>query len=170
MADDKGWGHADIQLLVRSELIGDKLTGSVGDWLQTLDEEAGDAWDKLHDSTHLYAEAKCGGDIVYKLLAVLACQTAYDDAYDDTKEERLAEETELLLHSLRVDMHLVYAGDIVKTLVYDNSERHETLTEWLGDGDAFHAWIELLETLGGKVGKDKRDDIADNGGEESPPY
>ena len=78
------------------------------------------------------------------------------------------QKTELLLHTLRVNLYLVDAGDIVKHLVDDYCKRHEALAEWLWNRDAIHAGIELLETLGCDVGKYQGDDVADDCCEESP--
>ena len=168
VTDDECRRHADVQFLVCTELLGDKLARGLRDRLQTLDEEGCDARDKLHDGTHLDAQSECGRNLVDEFGGVLASQTADDDADDDTEEERFAEETELLLHALRVDVNLVDARYVVQCLVDDDGEGHEALAERLWDGDAVHAFVEALELLGGEVGKHEGDDVADDGSEEAP--
>ena len=56
------------QLLVSAEFLCDELTCSVRYRFQTLNEEACDAWDKLHHRTHLDAESESCRNIVNKFL------------------------------------------------------------------------------------------------------
>ena len=168
MSDDEGRGHTDIEFLISSELLGDEFACGFGDRLETFDEEACDAWDEFHDGTHLDTESEGGRDVVDEFLSVLASEASDDNADDDTEEERFAEEAEALLHSLCIDVELIEARNTVEHLTNTDGDRREALTERLWDGYAFHAGIEFLELLGGHVGKDEGDDIADDGGEEAP--
>ena len=168
MTDDQSGRHADIELLVGAELLGDEFARGLRDGLQALDEERGDAGDEFHHGAHLDAQTQSGGNVVHHSLPALAGQTADDDADEHTQEERFAEEAELLLHALRVDVHLVDAGHVVEHLVDGDGKRHEALTEGLGDADALHAGIEFLEAFGAHVGQHEGDDVAHDGGEEAP--
>ncbi len=168
MPDDECRGHADIELLVGSEFLGYEFACSLGDRLETFDEESGDAWDEFHDGSHLDTQSEGGRDVVDEFLCVLACEASDDDADDDTEEERFSEESESFFHPLSIDVELVEARNTVEHLAYADGDRCEALTERLRDGYAFHARIEFLEFLGGHVCKDEGDDIADDGGEEAP--
>lgn len=56
------------------------------------------------------------------------------------------------LHALCVDIQFVKARNQVECLVNQQGERHESLAERLGDGDAVHFVIELLE-LRSRIGR-----------------
>ena len=45
----------------------------------------------------------------------------------------------------------------------------ETCAERLGNGDTLHLVVESLEFVGGIVGHNQGNDVADNSGEETPP-
>ena len=168
MSDDESRGHTDVELLVSSEFLCDEFARGFRDRLETFNEESCDAWDEFHDSTHLDTESEGCRDVVDEFLSVLASEASDDNTDDDTEEERFSEESELLLHSLCIDVELIEAWNAVEHLTNADGDRREALTERLWDGYAFHAWIEFLELLGGHVGKDEGDDIADDGGEETP--
>ena len=90
MPDDEGRGHADIELLVGSELLGYEFACSLGDRFETFDEESGDAWDEFHDGTHLDTETEGGRDVVDEFLRILAGEASDENTDDDTEEERFA--------------------------------------------------------------------------------
>ena len=168
MSDDESWRHTDIEFLVFAEFGSDEALGGFSNWLQTFNEEAGDAWDEFHHGTHLDANLQGLRNVGYHFVPVFAGQTADDDADEHTQEQWFAKKTELLLHTLRVNLNFVDARDVVKHLVDDHSKRHKALAEWLWNRNAIHARIELLETLGRDVGKYQGDDVADDSGKESP--
>ena len=131
MSDDESWRHADVEFLVFAEFGSDEALGGFCNRFQTFNEEAGDAWDEFHHGTHLDANLQGLRDVGNHFVPVFAGQAADDDADEHTQEQWFAEEAELLLHALRVNLYLVDAGDIVKHLVDDYSKRHEALAEWL---------------------------------------
>lgn len=107
MTNDKSGAHANVKFLVSAKLLGHKRSGRLRDRLKSLDEEAGDARDELHDRTHLDAEAESRGNIVNELLHIGAREASNNNANYDTEEKGFAKEAELLLHALGVYINLI---------------------------------------------------------------
>ena len=65
--------------------------------------------------------------------------------------------------------NFVKTGDFVQCFIDDYGKWNETCAERLGNGDTLHLVVESLEFVGGIVGHNQGNDVADNSGEETPP-
>ena len=161
MTDHQCRTHTDIQTGTLLELACNHRFCCIRDRKQTLDKQTGNTRDQLHYGTHLYSQHQ-------HFRQVITGQSTDTAADHNTEEKRLSHQTELLFHSFRVDIDLVYAGDFVEALVDGPGKRHEACTEGLRNRDSVHFVIELLELGRCKIGDNQRNDVADNRSEESP--
>ena len=92
--------HTDVKLFLSSELLGYEFTCRLTYRFQSFNEQRCDTGDKLHHRTHLYSKSESGRNLVYQLVPVLTSETSYDDTDNHSEYQRLAEDTEFLLHSL----------------------------------------------------------------------
>ena len=168
VADDQGRTHADVQTGILTEFAGYHLARGIGNGAQTFDEQSRDARNQLHDGSHLDTQSEDTRNAVHQFLPVLAGQCADAASHQYAEEERFAQDAEFLLHALRVDIQFVEPRNQVERLVDEDGERHEPLAERLRDGDAVHLIIEFLEFGSRIVGGYQRQDITDDGSEETP--
>ncbi len=130
------------------------------DRFQTVNEERCDARYKLHYCTH--------GDTEEQYLLDIEFGSHTDKGtHDNTQDKRLTQYTELLLQSVCVNVEFGETGNHVEHLVYEDSKRHETLAEGLGNGDTVEVVI-FLELLCREIRTHQRNNIAHDGSKVSP--
>lgn len=166
VADADGGVETDVDLAAVLEALLDELGSSVGDGQQALHEQGGHTGDQDEDGTEGDAQDQDLGDGAGDVGGVEVGDAADDHTDDGTDEQGLAEDAELLLHGLDVEVDVADAGDLVDEPVNGHGDRGEGGGETVRQGDAGHAQG-LLDLRGGDVAEDQDDDLVDDGGGEA---